>query len=373
MIKGLFILYDFSTRNIDISSGISKKIYAQKEVLESLPCKMEFYNPYEYKMDNIIFRVCRRLPLWGYLNKPVVECDYQEYDFVYIRKPWLMDVDTLFLLRKIKKENNKIIIIMELPTYPYDYEMEKISMYPLLVKDKIYRHLLKKYVDRIVTYSEDKSIWGIKTICISNGVKMDERLDEFTENDEVNIIAVSNLAFWHGYDRAIEGLNNYYSSGGKENIILHIVGTGNELKKLKRIVDKYNLGDKVIFYGRKSKDELIELYKICKIGMDSLGRHRSKVYYNSSLKSKEYLMKGLLVVSAVKNELDYEENYPYYLRIPANDVPVDYNKILSFYHKIYDFDKEENIRRKIIKFGIKTFSMEKAMKSLMRYLRCMKL
>ena len=52
MIKGLFILYDFSTRNIDISSGISKKIYAQKEVLESLPCKMEFYNPYEYKMDN---------------------------------------------------------------------------------------------------------------------------------------------------------------------------------------------------------------------------------------------------------------------------------------------------------------------------------
>ena len=65
---------------------------------------------------------------------------------------------------------------MEIPTFPYDYEIESYSLWPLLVKDKIVRHFLHNYVDRIVTYSNDKVIWGIDTIQISNGVQITEEL-----------------------------------------------------------------------------------------------------------------------------------------------------------------------------------------------------
>lgn len=372
VINGLYVTYEYSVKSKDVSSGIAKKIYAQKECFEKIPAKIDFYNPYEENMKRKFFRVCRRIPLYGYFNKIVSHIDFNKIDFVYIRKPWLMDADTLLWLRKIKKVNQKIKILMEVPTYPYDYEMETISMLPLLVKDKLYRGYLKEYVDRIITYSNDDYIWGIKTIPISNGVNLDEEMiiDSNKSMQDINIVAVSNLAFWHGYDRAINGLYNYYLEGGKENIILHIVGTGKELEKLIALTKKCNLCDNVVFYGRKNKTELMEIYKRCRIGLDSLGRHRSHVSFNSSLKSKEYLMKGLLIVSGVGNELDLEIDYPYYMRVSSNDTPIDFKKILEFYHSIYDRSDEYEIRKEIISFGKKKFSMDEVMKPVIDYIKC---
>jgi hypothetical protein len=52
---------------------------------------------------------------------------------------------------------------------------------------------------------------------------------------------------------------------------------------------------------------LNDIYNISDIAIDSLGRHRSNVMYNSTLKGKEYCAKGLPIVSGVKTEFDYDE------------------------------------------------------------------
>lgn len=364
MYYGLYLVYEFSVKNIDWSSGIAKKIFSQKNCLEKLPAKIFFYNPYENKIGRRFFGVIRRLPFFGFCYNIELDDDIiEKVDFIYVRKPWFIDFDSLRFFKKIKSLNKNIKIIMEIPTFPYDYEMENYSLLPLLIKDKIARRFLYKYIDRIVTYSNDESIWGIKTIKISNGVQLDEELsvDDFiTDNNALNIIAVSNLAFWHGYDRAIVGLYNYYAAGGK-NIKLHIVGEGEQFKKLKKLASELQILQHVVFYGKQGKDKLKDIYSICSIGLDSLGRHRSKVYYNSSLKSKEYLMKGLLIVSGVENELDSHKEYRYYLRLPSDESPVDFFQVRDFYEKAYKNENSNKIRLEIIQFAKKNFLMEMVM------------
>lgn len=367
----LFIVFEFSIRDCDYSSGIAKKIYGQCECLRKSGFKVILFNPYENRMKKKWFRIIRRFPLFGYVNHwNMKELNMDQYEYIYIRKPWFMDVDTIRFLREAKRKNGNIKIIMEIPTYPYDYEIEYKSLLPLLFKDRIYRGILYQYVDRIATYSNDDSIWRIKTLKIHNGVALEEKLSEIekTADKNIHIIAVSNMAFWHGYDRAIKGLYQYYRDGGERNFIIHIVGDGGERKKLEALVNSYGLCRHIIFYGRKNKNELESIYKKCKVGLDSLGRFRTKVTYNSSLKSKEYLLKGLLIITAVDSEFDAFDNLCFYHKVPANETPIDFYEVEQFYDSVYPRDDEITFRKSIIEFGEENFRFEKVMEPIIDYI-----
>lgn len=58
----------------------------------------------------------------------------------------------------------------EIPTYPYDMEHKGISSIFVLFIDKIYRKKLHKYVDRIVTLTDDEKIFNCKTLKITNWI-----------------------------------------------------------------------------------------------------------------------------------------------------------------------------------------------------------
>ena len=59
--------------------------------------------------------------------------------------------------------------------------------------------------------------------------------------DKIELIEVSSVNFWHGYDRILEGMGQYYIAGGKRNIIFNIVGDGMVIPQFKQIVEKYHL------------------------------------------------------------------------------------------------------------------------------------
>ena len=103
------------------------------------------------------------------------------------------------------------------------------------------------------------------------------------------------------------------------------------------------------------------------IGLDSMGRHRSGVYYNSSLKGKEYCAYGLLIVSGVETELDNAADFDYYFRIPADDSPVDFAKILEFYNEKVA-DNKAAVHKKISDYALDHFSMDKVFKPVMDYI-----
>lgn len=220
---------------------------------------------------------------------------YSDYKCIYIRYlgsyPW-----TYSYIKFLKKIGLKIII--EIPTYPYDNEIKKENIFTKI--DKYYRKKLSKYVDRIVTYSEDKEIWGIPCINISNGIDLEEvRLVNRKEKSKEEIIftSVSNCSFWHGIDRFLKSLEKYGEQENKKEIIFNIIGEGTESYNLKEIVSKSEYLSKVVkFQGFKMGKDLDNIYDETDIAVGCLGNHRKGIYTIQALKNKEYMAKGLPMI-----------------------------------------------------------------------------
>lgn len=374
MINGKYLAFEFPLiSNEEYSkcdSGIKKKIYGQYNTFIAHGYTMSFVNPYE-KYRTLNKRLRRRLPLFWLTKWDDQELYEEDSQFEYIRKPWHMDGDLIRHLKKAKHNNPSIKILLEVPTFPYDNEHHSFSMKPLVYKDRFWRQFLKKYVDRIVTYSDDMTIFGIPTIRISNAMDTTNvkpaNYKQFDPNN-IHIMLCATLSYWHGYDRAIEGLKEYYDRGGKTNFVLHIVGEGEEYANYKTMIEANHLESHVILYGNRYGIELDHIYEQCDVGFDSLGRHRSGVKYNSSLKGKEYAAKGLPIVSGVLTELDFDKSFKYYYRIPADDSLVDYFGIETFCKQVYKGKKVEEVRNDIRNYSDSHFSYEVTFAPIFEYL-----
>lgn len=379
--RGLYISLDHhidenALIQTNSSNGIIKKICNQIKCFQGAGFEITVFCPYKNRNPRL-HSIIRRLPFSGlipYGSNFVVNAN--EYDFIYLRSPWFMNSDTASFMRRMKAKNKRLKIIVEVPTYDPSWGRGEINhwhMWPLYWKNIRSIKMASKYIDRVMTFSKDKHIYGVPTICTSNAI------DPMTitpvshiegTTNTIQLIACSSMAFWHGYDRALLGLKNYYQGTGRRyDIYFHVVGDGEEIKNYLALIKEYDLIDHVTLYGYKSGNELNQLYNISDIAIDSLGRHRSKVYYNSSLKGKEYLAKGLPVISGVENELDSDPSFKYYLRIPADDSPLDMNSVVDFYEKVYlNGDARDDIICAISNYAKSHFSYEVALKPVVEYI-----
>lgn len=344
--KGLYICgYDLS----DMSQGVNKKIIAQIDALKKRGIEVEIldkqsvdYKETGYLIDYIhAIKGNSSILMQKLLNKAYNIIENDKINFIYIRKQ-LLDLKQISILQKIKKIDINIKIIMEIPTYPYDQEI-KITRFIHLKNDKKMRQFINGIVDRIVTFSNDDKIFDVKTIKIMNGVSYANILPrKYKEHKSINCIAVAIFADWHGYDRFIKGMIRDKELVRECNIHLLLVGKGRILSTYKKMVNDAKMDDYVEFCGELSGERLSNMYNISDIALDSMGRHRVGVYFNSTLKGKEYCAYGLPIVSGVETELDSMTDVDFYLRIPANDTPVNMREIVELYDRMYrntDFDK----------------------------------
>ena len=97
------------------------------------------------------------------------------------------------------------------------------------------------------------------------------------------------------------------------------------------IIKKYELDDYVVFHGKMFGKELDDVFYECSFAIGSLARHRSGVTSIKTLKNREYASRGIpFIYSECDSDFD---NQPYILKAPANESPIDVDKILSFIDK----------------------------------------
>lgn len=365
-------LYFWVGDDVNGESIIATKVRNQIECFEQAGFDMRFVgveNRRNFK-ENIIWF----LPyIYNYTQKQMMhafdDIDVTKVDFIYIRMPTASKA-LVAMCRLLKELNSNIKIIIEIPTYPVIGErkgLKRIADVYAAIEVKKLHH----YVDRIVTFSKDDVIWRIPTIRTVNCSKMDsiKKKKATDTGDLINVITVSSYDYWHGYDRFIEGLGEYYNTNNCERIVhYYIVGDGVEIPKYKKLVKKYNIDKYVHFEGKHFGKELDILYDKCDIALDSMGRHRSKIYYNSSLKGKEYCAKGLPIVSGVCTELDDYKDYPYYFRVPADDSHINIEDIISFYDSIYSNNDKEAIINYIRDFAVDHFDFKIGLKPVFDYI-----
>ena len=273
-------------------------------------------------------------------------CINEKIEFIYARcfqnaNPWL-----IHFFKKLKKAG--IHAVTEIPTYPYDGEFAGATGKQRMgfIVDKMFRIKLYRYMDAMVTFSDAKEIFGQRTINISNGVDFDSiPLHNYqvsgSHPSALHFIGVAEVHYWHGFDRLIAGLGEYYKNVRckKEevrDVYFHIVGgiwSGDMYGSayapgIQTLIDQYAIHDKVILHGQMFGQPLDDLFNQCVFAIGSLGRHRNGITVIKTLKNREYATRGLPFIYS-EQDSDFD-GQPYVLKAPADESPVDILQILDF-------------------------------------------
>ena len=262
-------------------------------------------------------------------------CIQECIEFVYARSfmnanPWLVH-----LFKKLRKSGIKAVT--EIPTYPYDHELDTFSFGVRLgLKiDQLFRKQLCQEMSAIVTFSDATEIFGQRTINISNGVDFDSiPLHNYQPSaishqpSAIHLIGVAEVHLWHGFDRIMTGIGEYK---GNRDVVFHVVG-GVDPNRMKwsfvPIIEKYGLQDRIIFHGQLFGDELTKVFNLCQFAIGSLGRHRCGITVIKTLKNREYATRGIpFIYSEQDSDFDYQ---PYVLKAPADESPIDIQQIIDF-------------------------------------------
>ena len=341
MAKVLFLIF----HGFDPNNGISKKISYQVNALKQCGnevhlCYMDEEGTKKRIIDgNIIANYGN-----SFLSKILKRTEFStvskyvknnHIDFVYIRSNHNANPFTIRMVKQMKESGAKVV--MEIPTYPYDSEYEAQGISKQIIQDKVFRNQLAKQLDAIVTFSDYEQIFGQRTIRISNGIDFDSVKMKTTINDtskELNLIGVAEIHRWHGFDRLIRGLADYYSKPQNYIVRFHVVGyffSAEIEKEFKKIVIDNHMEDYVILYGKKHGEELDNLFNKCDFGIGSLGRHRVGIDKIKTLKNREYAARGIpFIYSETDSDFDTK---PYVLKVPADESPANVQDIIDFYKK----------------------------------------
>ena len=347
--KILFLVYHGFSEH----SGISKKIHYQVKGLkenghDARLCYYDF-SPEGHRcryVDGKVIKdfgrgywaaLCQRLDY----NSIYDYCMWEGVEFVYARcfqnaNPWLIR-----FFKRLRKAG--VHSVTEIPTYPYDEEFRnfewKIRME--LKIDQLFRKTLYHQMDALVTFSDAERIFGQRTIRISNGVDFDSTpLHQPSaisrQLSALHLIGVAEVHAWHGFDRVMSGMGEYYCRRLQNDletpdVYFHVVGGvhPNRMNSIfLPIIRKYGIEDKVIFHGVQFGDELTQVFNQCQFAVGSLGRHRSGITVIKTLKNREYATRGIPFIYS-EQDSDFD-NQPYILKAPADDSPIDIQAIVDF-------------------------------------------
>ena len=273
---------------------------------------------------------------------PIFEyCKLNGIQFVYARCFQNANPVLVRFFRKLKRFGIKAVT--EIPTYPYDQEFINFSWdIKLKLKiDQLFRNQLSKEMAAIVTFSDAERIFGQRTIRISNGVDFDSiPLHQYQPpaDGSIHLEGVAEVHIWHGYDRLIAGLGEYYQNTQKpRQVYFHIVGGvhPNERYKanafhpgMQAIIDKYGIQDKIIFHGQLFGDALDDVFNQSCFAIGSLARHRSGITIIKTLKNREYATRGIpFIYSEQDSDFDHQ---PYVIKAQPNESSIDILQILDF-------------------------------------------
>lgn len=362
--KALFIIFSSLYEN----NGISKKISYQINALKQNGLNTKLCYVYEKdglkqrRVDNQILKDYKK----GILAKILKRAEFtsiieyikkEDINLVYIRSDHNANPFTINLVRNI--HNNNIKIILEIPTFPYDNEYDSTISKIKLIPDLCFRNLFMKYIYRIVTFSDHEMIFNVPTIRISNGIDFSQIKLKQTINDtsqELHLIGVAEIHYWHGFDRIVEGLANYYKTNPKYKVYFHLVGNffgERERNEILSPIKQHHLEDYILLHGAMHGEELDSLFEKADIAIGSLGRHRSGITSIKTLKNREYAARGL---SFIFSEIDSDfEDKPYILKVPADETPIDIQTIITFF-------KQQTLSPQEIRNTIKSLSWTDQMK-----------
>jgi len=255
-------------------------------------------------------------------------------------------------LSMILRQPRACKIVIEYQTIePLEFRL--IGQYWYLAIDFLFGSAIRTYTDAIIGVTDEITEYQVRRsgdgrkfhITIGNGFDVFSapvrQLPRYPEND-IHLLSIASVSRWHGLDRLLHGLAIHR---GPPGIVLHIAGGGPELPRLQRLAGELGIGDRVIFHGFTTGKALDALFDQCHIAVGTLGIHRKGLTQTSELKAREYAARGIPYIIAVSDP-DFPPDFPYILRLPADETPVDMDQVIAFAMNVSaDPDHPQRMRR----------------------------
>jgi glycosyltransferase involved in cell wall biosynthesis len=324
-------------------AGVDKKLRAQKAALERALGPVDFWALGDASIlrngEEVLRAKSGKLSrIWLYASRFYGEVGrhLDDADYIYVRYQRSTPAFISFL-RKAHQQRPGMPIYVEIPTYPYESEQISSRDKALGLIDRMLRHRMRRYVHRIITFSEEKVIFGIPSISTENGIDVSQirlftKLPDYEDSKTVVLVSAANVAFYHGYDRIIRGLADFRRSHPDHRVIFHLAGAGGALPELKALTRQQGVDDLVHFHGPLQGEALDEVMKLADIGISSIGMHRLNVD-TSNLKSREFCAHGLPFLIAYPDR-DFAADFPFCMHAPPDDSPIDIANLLDFYDRL---------------------------------------
>lgn len=354
--KALFLIF----HGFDKANGISKKIHYQVKALKEcgVDVRLCYYDitangDRRWMVDDEVIADLGKgatAKIWKRIHfSPITAYALREgIELVYIRSFHNANPFTLRLVKRLKYNGAKVV--MEIPTFPYDQEYITRSKKFNLAIDRCFRHQLAKSLDGIVTFSNAKKIFGGRTIRISNGIDFEAISMKCKINNtsqELHLIGVAEVHYWHGFDRVVKGLAEYYRTNPEYKVYFHIVGPmfgQREREDILPVIHENHLEPYVLLHGPLDGEKLDAQFEEADFAIGSLGRHRSGITHIKTLKNREYAARGFAFAYSETDE-DFDTK-AYVWKVTADESPVDILKLIDFYHsqKMTPAEIRESVR-----------------------------
>lgn len=325
------------------SDGVSKKVFAQCRALESngFHVNLLAYGDDGIYLEDLQNSVCekrssiktkrRRYSIFAEATRIIVA---NRIEILYIRYPYC----DLAFLKLLKKAKSKVKVYVEIPSYPIERfgVASGFGNFYLSKIDKLFAPFMKKYVWEFrIIGSKISYLYGVRCKNILNGIDCNEfpikKID--VKDEEIKLLAVSRMNDYHGYDRLLRGLADYYKKEHGKRVSLLMVGDGVMKDKWLELADSIGIAQYVEFTGSKKKNELDRFFDIAHIAIDSLGLHRVGFNVAATLKSREYCARGIPFVSAT-SVMGFAEDFPFIIKSPADESNIDVAGLVGSYNKM---------------------------------------
>lgn len=321
-------------RGVQSNIGVVYKLLGQVRGLEALGYHVDYVIHDKigiYKSgkkiakasDNLFFK-------WRYYDK-ISDEHLAGYD-LYIYRYGLSTRSFIKCLRRTRSLNRASTICIDMPTYPYAYEWEGVKGRFAMLIDGYWSSHLRKYVNRIMHSGMESMIHGVATVRITNGVDLNRlHVRQINSDKGLRLLAIGKWRSWHGLDRLIKGM----ASAKRDGLSVHldVIGEGDELPRLERIVSSMNIKDRVIFHRTLTGSELDSLFDQADLGVGTLGLHRKNVMFDSSLKHREYVARGLPFILAGR-DVDIPAHLGFTIQMTPDDSDLDLSSISESYEKL---------------------------------------
>lgn len=330
------------------SAGIKKKVIGQKRGLVNLGYKTDLFyiesdcivletsESQEYRVKKANKLKFLKFLYWDFIDYFKLE----KYDIFLVRH-FPMHPLSYWMIYRIRSKFPNIKIIFEFPTFPYSIQLKALGLkhYVFGLIDDIFTPLSMKKVDVVLTVSQDIEILGKPTIITSNGIDITQfkPINALKFDDTLNIVGLANVQIWHGYDRIIKGLHEYYhTQNPSKKVMFHIVGAGKECEKLVELAKELKVSEYIFFHGAKFGDKLYDILNQCHMGTGALADFRVGMSNStvSPLKNREYCAFGLPFICTYKDS-DLPDEFPFILLMKADETAIDIAKVVKYFTNLY--------------------------------------